>query len=56
MRSVFRLLTLIRDLQYSKTDRKRIIMATVKADFELFAGCQKKNHSTDAYYKLFTLG
>ena len=53
-RSVVRLLTLIRDLQYNKTDRKRSIMATVEADFELFAGCQKKNQSTDAYYKVFT--
>ena len=38
-RSVVRLLTLIRDLQYNKTDRKRSIIATVEADFELFAGC-----------------
>ena len=53
-RSVVRLLTLIRDLQYNKTDRKRSIMATVEAYFELFAGCQKKNQSTDAYYKVFT--
>ena len=29
-------------------------METVEADFELFAGCQKKNQSTDAYYKVFT--
>ena len=29
-------------------------MATVEADFEIFAGCQKKNQSTDAYYKVFT--
>ena len=42
-RSVVRLLTLIRDLQYNKTDCKRIIMATVEANFELFARCQKKN-------------
>ena len=27
-------------------------MATAEADFELFAGCQKKNQSTDAYYKV----
>ena len=38
-RSVVRLLTLIRDLQYNKTNRKRSIMATVEADFELFSGC-----------------
>ena len=41
-RSVVRLLTLIRYLQYNKTDRKRSIMATVEADFELFAGCPQK--------------
>ena len=35
-------------MQYNKTDRKRSIMATVKADLELFAGCQKKNQLTDA--------
>ena len=29
-------------------------MATVEADFELFAGCQKNNQSMDAYYKVFT--
>ena len=29
-------------------------MATVEAYFELFAGCQKKNQSTDAYHKVFT--
>ena len=29
-------------------------MATVEADFELFAGCEKKNQSTDACYKVFT--
>ena len=30
-------------------------MATVEADFELFPGCQKKNQSTYAYYKVFML-
>ena len=29
-------------------------MATVEADFELFAGCHKNNQSMDAYYKVFT--
>ena len=29
-------------------------MTKVEADFELFSGCQKKNESTDAYYKVFT--
>ena len=33
-RSVFRLLTLIRYLQYNKTDRKRSIMATVEASVD----------------------
>ena len=41
--SVVRLLTLIRELKYNKTDRKRSIMATFEADFELFSRCQKKN-------------
>ena len=54
-RTVVRLLTLIPDLQYNKTNRKCSLMATVEADFELFAGCQKKNQSADAYYKVFTL-
>ena len=54
MRSVVRLLTLIRDLQYNKTNCKRSIMATVEAVFTLFSGCQKKYQSTDAYYKVFT--
>ena len=53
-RSVVRLLTLIQDLQYNKTDRNRSIIATVEADFELFARFQKKNQLTDAYYKVFT--
>ena len=53
-RSVVRLLTLIRDLQYNKTNRKCSIMATVEAEFNLFDGCQKNNQSTDAYYKVFT--
>ena len=35
-RSVVDLLILIRDLQYNKTDRKRSIMATVQAYFELY--------------------
>ena len=53
MRSIVRLFTLIRYLQYNKTDRKRSIMATVEADFKLFAGCQKKNQLTVAYYMVF---
>ena len=35
-RSVVWLLTLIKDLQYNKSDRKRLIMATVEADFDLY--------------------
>ena len=53
-RSVVGLLILIRDLQYNKTNRKRSIMATVEANFELYAGYQKKNQSIDDYYKVFT--
>ena len=54
--SVVDLLILIRDLQYNKTDRKRSIMATVQADFDLYTcsqngepttiGCQEV-HSTN---------
>ena len=52
-RDVVALLVLIRDLQYNKTDRKRSIMATVEADFDLFSCSQEKNQSTDDYYKVF---
>ena len=53
-RSVVDLLILIRDLQYNKTDRKRSIMATVQANFDLYTCAQKANQSTDEYYKVFT--
>ena len=53
-RSVVDLLILIQDLQYNKTDRKRSIMATVQADFDLYTCAQKANQSTDEYYKVFT--
>ena len=36
-RSVMCLLILVRDLQYNKLDRKRSIMATVEADFDLYS-------------------
>ena len=51
-RSVVRLLILIRDLQYNKSDRKRSIMATVEADFDLYSGAQR-GKMTDEYYKIF---
>ena len=50
-RSVVDLLILIRDLQYNKTDRKRSIMATVQADFDLYTCSQNGNQSTDNFYK-----
>ena len=53
-RSVVDLLILIRDLQYNKTDRKRSIMATVQADFDLYTCSQNANQSTDEFYKVFT--
>ena len=50
-RSVVRLLILIRDLQYNKSDRKRSIMATVEADFDLYSYAQG-GKMTDEYYKI----
>ena len=38
MRSVIAILLLIRDLSFNKTDRKRIIMATVEADTDMYFG------------------
>jgi hypothetical protein len=52
-RSVVRLLILIRDLQYNKSDRKRSIMATVEADFDLYS-CAQGSKTTGEYYKIFT--
>ena len=51
-RSVVDLLVLIRDLQYNKSDRKRSIMATVEADFDLYS-CAQGKQSTDEFYKVF---
>ena len=39
-RSVVRLLVLIQDLQFNKSDRKWSIMATVKADLDLYLCAQ----------------
>ena len=52
-RSVVRLLVLIRDLQYNKSDKKRSIMATVKTDFNLYA-CAQERVTTDKYYMIVT--
>jgi hypothetical protein len=52
--SVVGVLVLIRDLQYNKTDRKRSIMATVEADFDLYSCAQTSNQTTSDYYKVFT--
>ena len=48
-----RLLVLIRDLQYNKLDKKRSIIATVEADFDLYS-CTQGRVLTDEYYKIFT--
>ena len=48
-----RLLVLIKDLQYNKSDKKRLIMATVEADFDLYL-CAQGSVTTDEYYKTFT--
>ena len=52
--SVVGLLVLIQDLQYNKTNRKRIIMATVTTDFDLYSCAQLLSQTTDSYYKVFT--
>ena len=51
--SVVDLLIPIRDLQYNKSDRKRLIMATVEADVYLYTYAQQTSQSTDEYYKMF---
>ena len=48
-----RLLVLIRDLQYNKSDKKRSIMVAVKAAFDLYS-CAQGSVPTDEYYKIFT--
>ena len=48
------LLILIRDLQYNKNDRKKSIMVSVQANFDLYICSQEKNQSTEDYYKVFT--
>merc|ERR1712194_660143 len=52
-RGVVRLLVLLRDLQYNKSDKKRSIMATVETDFDLYS-CAQGSATTDEYYKMFT--
>ena len=53
-RSVIAILLLIRDLSFNKTDRKRIIMATVEANPDLCLGTQRTDQITDRFYKTFT--
>ena len=48
------LLILIRDLQYNKNNRKKSIVASVQADFDLYTCSQEKHQSTEDYYKVFT--
>ena len=52
-RSVVCLLILIRDFQYNKLDHKRSIMATVKADSNLYSYAQGEK-TVDKYYKVFS--
>ena len=47
-----RLLILIRDLQYNTSDQKRLMMATTKANFNLYS-CAQGGKTTDKYYKIF---
>ena len=49
---VVRLIVLIRDLKYNKSGRKRSIVTTVKADFDLYS-CAQEGKTTDEYYKIF---
>ena len=53
-RNVMALLILIRDLQYNKSNKKKSIMASVQADFDLYTCSQEKSQSTEDYYKVFT--
>ena len=46
-----RLLVLIRDLQYNKSDRKQLIMAIIKANFDLYS-CAQGGRMTDENYKI----
>ena len=51
-RSVAQLLILIRDLKDNKSDLKRLIMATIEIDFDLYL-CVQGGRTTDKYYKIF---
>jgi hypothetical protein len=51
-RSVVCLFVLIQDLQYNKSDKKRSIMATGKANFDLYLYAQRRQ-LPDKYYKVF---
>ena len=51
-RSAVRLLILIRNLQYNKSDRKRSIMATGEVNFNLYL-CAQGGKTTDECYKIF---
>ena len=48
-----RLLILIRNLQYNKSDRKRSVMATVEANFDLYS-CAQGGKTIYEYYKIFS--
>ena len=49
VRSVIAVLLLIRDLSFNKTYRKRITMATVEADADLYIGTQRPNQIMDEF-------
>ena len=51
-RRVVWIIFLIRDLQYHKSDRKRSIMTTAEADFDLYS-CAQGGKTTDEYPKIF---
>ena len=43
------ILLLIWDLSFTKTDRKRSIIATVEADADLYIGTQRPDQSTEEF-------
>ena len=54
-RSVIAILLLICDLSFNKVDRKRITMATMDADADLYLGIQRPYQSIDNLYETFTV-
>ena len=54
MRSVIAILLLIREFSFNKTNRMRIIIATVEADAYLCLGTQRPDQIMDDFNKTFT--